>query len=105
MVAVLSGGNVDTRLLQRVLLHGLAAAGRYLSFRVRLRDRPGALVELLAEVAAADASVVEVEHVRTDPKLSVDEVEVALQLETRGPEHCAELLARLRTAGYPLLFV
>ena len=100
VVAVVSGGNVDTLLLLRVLRHGLAAAGRYVSFRVRLRDRPGALVSLLAEVAAADASVVEVEHVRLDPQLSVEEVEVALRLETRGPEHCAALLARLRAAGY-----
>jgi threonine dehydratase len=104
VVAVLSGGNIDTLLLLRVLRHGLAAAGRYLSFRVRIGDRPGALVKLLAEVAAADASVVEVEHVRTDPKLSVDEVEVQLQLETRGPDHCEELLSRLQRAGYPLLF-
>jgi threonine dehydratase len=102
VVAVVSGGNVDTLLLLRVLRHGLAAAGRYLSFRVRVSDRPGALVSLLAEVAAADASVLEVEHVRTDPALTVDEVEVALHLETRGPEHCAALLARLRAAGYAL---
>ena len=100
VVAVVSGGNVDTLLLLRVLRHGLAAAGRYVSFRVRVSDRPGALVSLLAEVAAADASVVEVEHVRLDPQLSVDEVEIALRLETRGPEHCAALLARLRDAGY-----
>ena len=102
VVAVVSDGNIDTLLLLRVLRHGLAAAGRYVSFRVRVNDRPGALVSLLAEVAAADASVVEVEHVRTDPQLSVDEVEVALRLETRGPEHCAALLARLREVGYAL---
>jgi len=58
----------------------------------------------LAEVAAADASVIEVEHVRTDPRLRVDEVEVRLQLETRGNEHCDEVLSRLRGAGYPLAF-
>ena len=103
-VAVLSGGNIDPLLLMRVLRHGLAVAGRFLAFRVRISDRPGALVELLTEVAAAGASVVEVEHVRTDPRLSVDEVEVRLQLETRGEEHCDQVLARLRSAGYPLVF-
>jgi threonine dehydratase len=46
--------------------------------------------------------VLEVEHVRTDPKLSLDEVELALQLETRGAEHSEELLAELRGAGYRL---
>ena len=88
----------------RVLRHGLAVAGRFLSFRVRISDRPGALARLLAEVAAADANVLEVEHVRTDPRLRVDEVEVRLELETRGAEHCEEVLERLRDAGYPLDF-
>ncbi len=102
VAVVLSGGNIDPLLLARVLRHGLAVAGRYLSLRARISDRPGALVQLLAEVAAADASVLEVEHVRTDPRLRVDEVEVRLQLETRGEEHCASVLDRLRAAGYPL---
>jgi len=104
VAVVLSGGNIDPLLLMRVLRHGLAVAGRFLSFRVRIPDRPGALVQLLAEVAGADASVIEVEHMRTDPRLRVDEVEVRLQLETRGEAHCDEVLARLRAAGYPLVF-
>ncbi|MDQ1618404.1 MAG: threonine dehydratase [Actinomycetota bacterium] len=104
VVVVLSGGNIDPLLLQRVLRHGLAVAGRFLSFRARIADRPGALARLLAEVAAADASVLEVEHVRTDARLRVDEVEVALQLETRGAEHCDDVLNRLREAGYTLVF-
>jgi threonine dehydratase len=104
VVVVLSGGNIDPLLLMRVLRHGLAGAGRFLSFRARISDQPGALVRLLSEVAAADASVLEVAHVRTDPHLTVDEVEVALQLETRGAEHCAEVLDRLRDAGYRLVF-
>jgi threonine dehydratase len=104
VVAVLSGGNVDPLLLMRVLRHGLAVNGRFLAFHVRIPDRPGGLVRLLGEVAAADASVLDVAHVRTDPKLGVDEVDVALQLETRGPEHAQALLARLRRAGYRLMF-
>lgn len=104
VVVVLSGGNIDPLLLMRVLRHGLAVAGRFLSFRARIADRPGALVGLLSEVAAADASVLEVEHVRTDPRLRVDEVEVQLQLETRGAAHCDEVLSRLRGAGYTLVF-
>jgi len=100
VVAVLSGGNVDPLLLLRLLRHGLASAGRYLALRVRVSDRPGSLARLLGELAAADANVLEVEHVRTDPRLHVDEVEVALQLETRGPDHCDEVVGRLRAAGY-----
>jgi threonine dehydratase len=102
VVAVLSGGNIDPVLLLRVLRHGLIAAGRYLSFHLRIPDRPGELARLLAELAASGANVLDVEHLRTGPKLHLDEVEVALQLETRGAEHCAEVLSRLRAAGYPL---
>jgi threonine dehydratase len=102
VVAVLSGGNVDPLVIHRILQHGLAAGGRYLSVRVRVADRPGALSALLATVAAADANLVEVEHRRTDPSLHVDEVEVHLQLETRGAEHRAEVVSRLVAAGYPV---
>ncbi|MEU2107534.1 threonine ammonia-lyase [Streptomyces sp. NPDC019507] len=100
VVAVLSGGNVDPLLMQRILRHGMAAAGRYLSLRLRLPDRPGALATLLGVLSVADANVLDVGHVRTDPRLGPTEVEVELHLETKGPEHCAEVGAALREAGY-----
>jgi threonine dehydratase len=99
-VAVLSGGNVDPLLLMRVLRHGMAAAGRYLSFRVRIPDLPGGLARLLGELADVEANVLDVVHERTSTHLHVDEVEVALQVETRGPEHADRVLARLRECGY-----
>jgi len=99
---VLSGGNVDPLLMVRVLRHGLTAAGRYLSFHLRIPDRPGELARLLAELAASGANVLDVEHSRTGRALHVDEVEVALVLETRGAEHREAVLDRLRGAGYPL---
>jgi threonine dehydratase len=102
VVAVLSGGNVDPLLLLRVIRHGMASAGRYLSFRVRIPDHPGALARLLGELASVDANVLNVVHERTGPRLHVDEVEVALQVETRGSEHRAQVLSHLRQAGYPL---
>ncbi|MGP4112532.1 threonine ammonia-lyase [Streptomyces sp. 4N509B] len=103
VVAVLSGGNVDPLVLERTLRHGMAAAGRYLSLRLRLPDRPGALAALLTELSQAGANVLAVNHVRTDPRLGVSEVEVELQLETKGPEHCAELGEALRAAGYLII--
>ncbi|MFI6287089.1 threonine ammonia-lyase [Streptomyces sp. NPDC051018] len=103
VVAVLSGGNVDPLLMQRVLRHGMAAAGRYLSLRLRLTDRPGALAALLAALSVLDANVLDVSHVRTDPRLGLTEVEVELQLETKGPEHCDEVAAALREAGYRVM--
>ena len=96
VVALLSGGNVDPLLMQRILRHGMAAAGRYLSLRLRLTDRPGALATLLGVLSAADANVLDVSHVRTDPRLGLTEAEVELHLETKGPEHCAEVATALR---------
>ena len=104
VVAVLSGGNIDPLLLSKVLRHGLAAAGRYLTFRCPLPDRPGALATLLAEVAGLGANVLDVVHERVTPGLHVDEVEVLLQVETRGPAHCDGVISKLRESGYRLLF-
>jgi threonine dehydratase len=100
VVAVLSGGNVDPLLLMRVIRHGMAAAGRYLSFRVRIPDLPGGLARLLFELADVEANVLDVVHERTSTQLTLDEVEVALQVETRGAEHADRVLARLRECGY-----
>lgn len=99
-VVVLSGGNIDPLLLLRVVRHGLASAGRFLQLHVRLTDRPGALAGLLVELAACGGNVMHLSHVRTSVDLAVDEAEIEVQVETRGPEHCAEVVARLRDAGY-----
>ena len=100
VVAVLSGGNIDPVLLLKVVQHGMAAAGRYLSLRLRVPDRPGSLAAVLAELAAVGANVLEVEHERTGALLSIGEVEVFVVLETRGPDHAAEVTAALVRAGY-----
>ncbi|MFE2039912.1 threonine ammonia-lyase [Streptomyces sp. NPDC059477] len=103
VVAVLSGGNVDPLLMQRVLRHGMAAQGRYLAVRLRLTDRPGALASLLGALSVVDANVLDVSHVRTDPRLGLTEAEVELHLETKGPAHCAEVGRTLREAGYTVI--
>ena len=100
MVAVLTGGNIDPVLLMRVIQHGMLAAGRYLSVRVRIADRPGELARLLVLVAELGANVVDVEHSRTTSHLDLGEVEVALSVETRGAEHRVDLLAALSAAGH-----
>src|SRR5512145_3512585 len=99
-VAVLSGGNIDPLLLMRVLRHGMAAAGRYLVFRVRIPDLPGGLAKLLKELADLDANVLDVVHERTSAHLHLNEVEVAMQVETRGAPHAERVLGRLRECGY-----
>ncbi|HJQ03988.1 MAG TPA: threonine ammonia-lyase [Nocardioides sp.] len=100
VVVVLSGGNIDPLLLGKVIQHGMAAAGRYLSVDVHIPDVPGGLVGLLREIADAGANVLEVAHERVSPRLHVGEVVVHLQLETRGPEHAEAVLARVREHGF-----
>lgn len=102
VVCILSGGNIDPVVLLRVVRHGLASAGRYLQVRVLLTDRPGALANLMLDLAEVGGNVMHVEHVRTGPHLAIDEVEVVAQVETKGHEHCAELLDHLRRRGYVL---
>jgi threonine dehydratase len=101
-VVVLSGGNIDPILLMSVLRHGMATTGRYLDFRVRIPDRPGGLAQLLSELAEVDANVLDVVHQRTSAHLHMGEVEVALQVETRGEPHAEKVLAHLRSCGYPV---
>jgi threonine dehydratase len=103
VVAIISGGNIDPVLLLKVVQHGMAAAGRYLSLRLRVPDRPGSLAAVLAECAAVGANVLEVEHERTDTQLHIGEVEVFVVLETRGPDHAAEVTAALGRAGFAVL--
>ncbi|WP_189034096.1 threonine ammonia-lyase [Nocardia rhizosphaerihabitans] len=100
VVTILSGGNIDPLLLTRVIGHGLSAAGRYLAMRVTIADRPGALSALLGVVGRAGASVVDIVHSRTGMWLAVDEVEVSLTVETRGPAHRDDVLDALRDAGF-----
>ncbi|HEU5035394.1 MAG TPA: threonine ammonia-lyase [Nocardioides sp.] len=99
-VAVLSGGNIDPLLLGKVIQHGMAAAGRYLNLRVCIPDVPGGLAQLLGDISAVGANVLEVVHERISPSLNLHEVEVHLQLETRGEPHAQQVLARLRERGY-----
>ena len=99
-VVVLSGGNIDPMMMERVISHGLAASARYLKLRIPMPDRPGQLARIAALVAEANANVVEVLHTRHNEGMQISQVELELHIETRGPEHAQEVLARLRDEGY-----
>lgn len=98
--AILSGGNIDPLLLTHVITHGLRAAGRYLAVRVTISDRPGGLLSLLDVVKKLGASVVDVVHSRTGGQLGLEEVDVMLTVETRGPAHRQDVLDALAASGY-----
>ncbi|WP_300265570.1 threonine ammonia-lyase [Microbacterium sp.] len=99
-LSVLSGGNIDPLLLQRVVSHGLAASGRYLSVRIPLPDRPGQLARVSELLSQVGANVVEVLHTRHGQGLQISEVILQLSIETRGTEHTELTIDTLRRAGF-----
>jgi threonine dehydratase len=100
-VAILSGGNIDPMLLQRIVAHGLAASERYLKLRIMLPDRPGQLARTAELVAEANANVVEVVHTRHG-KFQINEAELELHIETRGSDHRTAVIKKLTDAGYKI---
>ena len=98
-VVVLSGGNIDPLLMQKVIGHGLAASERYTTIVVMLPDRPGQLVKAADAVAKAQGNVVEVLHTRHGKDLDISEVELRLSVETSGHDHRIRVLQSLKDAG------
>jgi len=102
IVSVLSGGNIDPLILLEVIRHGLAASGRFLMFRVRIGDRPGNLMRLLTDLAAMQLNVLNVTHDRASESLGISQVEVAIQVATRGAEHREDVKEKLAELGYDI---
>jgi len=100
VVAVLSGGNIDPMLMLRVIQHGLSAADRFLTVKMMLKDLPGELATISQIIADADANVTGVDHSRIGGALSMGEVSIVINMETKGAEHSERVLSRLRAQGY-----
>ncbi len=99
---VLSGGNIDPTLLISVMQHGLTTSGRYLVFRSRLADRPGALIKLLELVAAERGNIVKIEHHREGRSLDLGDTGVELTVVSRNEEHRRNIVAALEAGGFPV---
>jgi len=97
---VISGGNVDSLLLDRIIAAGLSKQGRMMRFSVCLEDAPGTLAGLLSLLARLQANVVHIHHARNERNLPINFSRVDLELETRGFEHIKEIERRLQKAGY-----
>ena len=101
-VAVLvCGGNIDVTLLARIIERGLVKDGRLVRLRVHLPDYPGALHRLTGILAEHRANIVETAYDRAYHGVNLGDTAIDITMETRGPEHIAELLAALVVAGYP----
>jgi threonine dehydratase len=99
-VMILSGGNIDVNLVERIVDRGLVADGRLARLAVTVRDRPGYLARLTAIVAEEGANVLDVAHSRAFADISVRDVRIAMTLETRGREHMDTVVARLTREGF-----
>ncbi|GAA3289817.1 threonine ammonia-lyase [Arthrobacter citreus] len=97
---VLSGGNIDPMLMLKVIQRGLAAAGRYLVVRILLDDRPGSLATISRIIAESDANVTGVDHTRVGGSISMGDVAITINMETKGHEHCEQVLNNLRAQGF-----
>ncbi|MBM7051447.1 threonine ammonia-lyase [Rothia sp. ZJ1223] len=104
-VCVLSGGNIDPMLMLKVIQRGLSAAGRYLTVRLMLTDRPGELTTISSIISQNSANVTGVNYTGASGALSMGEVFITIDMETKGHEHCEEVLEALRADGYEPIVV
>jgi threonine dehydratase len=100
-VAVLvGGGNIDVTLLSRIIERGLVKDGRLVRLRVHLPDYPGALNRLTSILAEHRANIVETDYDRAYHGVGLGETAIEITMETRGPDHIAEIISALAAAGY-----
>jgi threonine dehydratase len=103
VVLVISGGNVDSLILERIVAKGLIKEGRLMRFSICMEDAPGSLAKLLDLVASRQANVVHIHHVRNEGELPINFTKVELELETKGFEHIREIGKALREKGYRIV--
>jgi threonine dehydratase len=94
------GGNIDVTLLSRIIERGLVQDGRLVRLRIVLLDKPGALHELTRLIAAHRANIIDTLHNRAYYGVNLGDTAIDITMETRGPQHVAELLAALTAEGY-----
>ncbi len=100
VVVLVSGGNIDVTLLSRIIERGLVKDGRLVRLRVHLPDYPGALNRLTGILAQHRANIVETAYDRAYYGVNLGDTAIDITMETRGPDHIAELLSALAAAGY-----
>ncbi|WP_268542702.1 threonine ammonia-lyase [Candidatus Nitrosotenuis cloacae] len=97
VVPILGGGNVDMYLLGQIVAKGLAAMTRMIRIFILLKDKPGALKEVVDEIASLSVNIVEVVHDRLSSNIDAGAAGVTLSLETEGKEHAQRLVAHLKS--------
>jgi threonine dehydratase len=98
---ILGGGNIDPLMLADIIERGMVRAGRLARIKIAIRDVPGELARAAGIVGQAGANIDEVEHQRAFTALPAQNAQLEMVLQTRGPEHLAQVLDALRRAGLP----
>jgi threonine dehydratase len=99
---IITGGNIDPRLLASVIMRGLVRSGRLCRLSVGVSDAPGSLSRVTAIVAELSGNVVEVSHQRLFSDLSAKKTVLELAVETRDRDHADRIVDALEAAGYPV---
>jgi threonine dehydratase len=102
VVLVISGGNIDSAQLFRIVRQAMARQGRILRFSVLLNDRPGALAELLSVIAMQGANILHIDHTQGEGEVPVMMARVEIEIETRGREHAGAVRTALEERGYTI---
>jgi threonine dehydratase len=101
VVLLISGGNIDSRLLAQVLMRGLIRDGRVVTLRIEISDQPGVLGRLARLIGATGGNIIEIYHQRMFSDLPVKRADVDAVVETRNPRHVEEIIAALEADGFP----
>ena len=97
---ILTGGNIDTRLLANVLLRDLARSGRMARLRIQLQDTPGALFSVVKLFDRHRVNIIEIYHQRVFTRLPAKDAYIDVECEARGPEEMRALIADLGADGF-----
>jgi threonine dehydratase len=103
VVVVLTGGNIDLRVLSSVVMRALARSGRLIRLRLSVPDRPGVLAEVAKVIGDLDGNIVDVEHRRDLPGVALKSALLDVSIETRDRHHADTIVSSLRHAGFPLV--
>jgi threonine dehydratase len=96
VAVIISGGNLTPNLLNRIITKGLIKAGRFLKFKTKVPDVPGALLEVLRLIAEEKGNIISITHEREKLELEYKKAEVAIEIETRNFGHIEQILNKVR---------
>jgi threonine dehydratase len=102
VVLIISGGNVDSLVLDKIIRQGLRLHGRLMRFSLCLEDVPGSLARVLNLIAGYHANVVHIYHARNEKGLPINYTRVDLELETRNFDHIEEIRKSIENQGYKI---